>query len=45
LSIKDGLLCNTSRIPEAILKEDRFKNFNKHTIKLPESMDYFSSAY
>jgi hypothetical protein len=36
LSIKDGLLCNTSRIPEAILKEERFKNFNKHTIILPK---------
>lgn len=36
LCIIDGLLCSTSRIPENILREERFKNFKRHTIVLPK---------
>lgn len=37
LSMQEGLLCSSSRIPNAILKNPRFKGFNKNTIVLPRN--------
>lgn len=37
LSMRDGVLCSSSRLPDEALKNPRFKDFNKHTIILPRN--------
>lgn len=39
LCLKDDLLCHSNRIPEEILKLERFKNFDKYMIVLPSYHD------